>query len=256
MSIDTGNMTPDVIVEVAPVLTDDMATCVGIDPALLEPGLPGYDEPQPTDPQLNVDPVHPGHDEPQPTDTLSDPLTTGDPAVVDTGPIAYDEPQPTHTPTDVPTDPQIAIDPFVIDTVLITSDPVQVVDGGSDSSSAGPDGHVPVDPMPDWVALGGEAGSDSFPVAYMQMDAGSTVDTVSVTDPGADIQSVAIFTLAYDQVLVHPVMLFDHAPGRGFDPLPYERSNSVFSAVPEPEIDRTPVHYAASEPVHTGLNLL
>ncbi len=161
----------------------------------------------------------PGYDEPQPADMPTDPQLNGDPALFELGPVAYDDPQP----ADMPTDPQLNGDP--------------------------------VDPMPEWRTLDGDAGSDTFPVLYMQMDAGNTGDAPSVTDPGAQIPGEVIYTLADDSGLVFAETSPD-VPGRSPNPLPYERTSSIPAFASEPEIDRTPVHYAVSEPFYTGLDLL
>jgi len=125
------------------------------------------------------------------------------------------------------------------------------------------DGEVigrPVDPEPNWRTLDGPADDGSisegiditviacedYPVYMCEIgDGAGPTDVIYTLDP-ADPLIYASATGAVD------------SPGRSPDPLPYERGATVRATVPEsdPEIDRTPVHYAASDSFHTGLYLL
>jgi hypothetical protein len=125
------------------------------------------------------------------------------------------------------------------------------------------DGEVigrPVDPEPNWRTLDGPADDGSisegiditviacedYPVYMCEIgDSAGPTDVIYTLDPADPL----IYASATDAV---------DSPGRSPDPLPYERGATVSATVPEsdPEIDRTPVHYAASDSFHTGLDLL
>jgi len=178
-------------------------------------------------------------------------------------------------PIDVHVDP-FPIDPLPTD-VALTDDiagegtPVDdgsiittaVIDDVPSDIGVTDDGEVigrPVDPEPNWRTLDGPADDGSisegiditviacedYPVYMCEIgDSAGPTDVIYTLDP-ADPLIYASATGAVD------------SPGRSPDPLPYERGATVRATVPEsdPEIDRTPVHYAASDSFHTGLDLL
>ncbi len=106
----------------------------------------------------------------------------------------------------------------------------------------------PVDPEPNWRTLGGEGGSD----------AGGSTGGDTGTDGSTDTPlSYEDFVSIYEKG--GPVMNDDGTPpgvytmaGGAFEP----RSAATPAVAPVAEVDHTPVHYAASEPFHTGLDLL
>ena len=203
---------------------------------------------------------------------------------IELAPVAVTEPLPVDLPGDGlnyvgPID--VHVDPFPIDPlptdVALTDDIAgegTPVDDGSIITTAVIDdvptdlgvtdgGEVigrPVDPEPNWRTLDGPADDGSisegiditviacedYPVYMWEIgDSAGPTDVIYTLDP-ADPLIYASATGAVD------------SPGRSPDPLPYERGATVRATVPEsdPEIDRTPVHYAASDSFHTGLDLL
>jgi hypothetical protein len=156
-------------------------------------------------------------------------------------------------------------------------------DGATDGSIDGTDEFPgrPVDPMPNWRTLTGDAGSedaagDDAPVDESGTDTGTDVGTgdfsyedfiaIYEKDPvpaGDDGTPPVVYTMGADDPLIYAnTAPSGETPGRNSDPLPYERTldsgGSAPHSVPEsePEIDRTPVSYAAADSFHTGIDLL
>jgi hypothetical protein len=84
-------------------------------------------------------------------------------------------------------------------------------------------------------------------------------------DKGLEIPDDVIYTMNPDDLPVYAchgglgatTTALDDTPGRPTDPLPYERNNVAPAIDPAaPETASDVVHYAASEPFHTGLDLL
>jgi hypothetical protein len=90
----------------------------------------------------------------------------------------------------------------------------------------------PVDPQPEWRTLDG-------------------VDGIS-GDGSDDTPEDVIFT--FDPVVYATTSVLDETPGRPVDPEPNWRGGNA--TAPEVESDPTPIHYAASECFHSGLDLL
>jgi hypothetical protein len=140
-------------------------------------------------------------------------------------------------------------------------------DGGSDAPVDATDGVEvigrPIDPQPNWRTLDGAGDSsdgsstDGASTDYSGTDVIPVFDKDpgDITTDGSDSLPEVIYTLDPSDPLIYASSAGD-LPGRPSDPLPFERTNSIPVVAPEPEIDRTPVHYAASEPFHTGLDLL
>ena len=203
---------------------------------------------------------------------LTDPQLIVDPALFDLGPVAYDEPKPTEMPTDPASGTEgVTVDKAADDQPLIeTIGVIEDTPGRSkvplpyERSSLETDPQAigdPVDPKLEWCAFVGDAGSDTFPVFYMQMDVGNTGDAPPVAYPDAEIPGDVIYTLYDDSGLVFADMpgdsvpgdviytLYDdsglvfadmpgdNVPGRSSNPLPYERSSSIVDTVPHPQVD-------------------
>ena len=144
------------------------------------------------------------------------------------------------TPVDANAAGGTSVDPTVTDGTS--------TDGTSTDGSGGIVIDRPVDPEPNWRTLGGEGVSD----------AGGSTEGDTGTDGSTDTPlSYEDFVSIYEKG--GPVMNDDGTPpmvytmaGGAFEP----RSAATPAVAPVAEVDHTPVHYAASEPFHTGLDLL
>ena len=147
----------------------------------------------------------------------------------------------------------------------------------------------PVDPMPEWRTFDGDGSSEGEEASesgggegfvgegggddglividkdILVDDTGFVVDETGSGSDGSDQGDGAgdpapddvIYTMNPDDPLIYTTTALDDTPGRPTDPLPYERNNAVPATDPAaPETASDVVHYAASEPFHTGLDLL
>lgn len=148
------------------------------------------------------------------------------------------------------------IDDLLVDTKDTAGDPG---DQSADGEAVDPDSDVviirPLDSEPNWRVLycKGESGigsDESFPVPGKD----------AVFDDGAGGDGVPqIVYCMFDppELQVGITAVTDpEGPDRSFAPLPFERAFIAQSSALEVEVDRTPLHYAACEPFHTGLDLL
>jgi hypothetical protein len=148
-------------------------------------------------------------------------------------------------------------------------------DIGTDTTLVETDGEVigrPLDPEPNWRTLTGEGEEDQPVIACVDypiytadgtdlplvVDKDAVVDDTGLIDVGTtDIvaeDEPVIYTLDDSDPLIYATT-GGELPGRPSDPLPFWRTNSV-PAVTEVEVDPAPVHYAAADTFHTGLDLL
>ncbi|KPF89567.1 hypothetical protein [Novosphingobium sp. AAP93] len=142
------------------------------------------------------------------------------------------------------------IDPFPVDqpgdgSTDVPGDVVPVdvvpVDGGGDEVIG-----RPVDPQPEWRTLDGTGGD----VGIIACE-----DYPTATGYGTDTPTDVIYTLdPADPLIYSTTAVLDEAPGRPVDPEPNWRGGTA--PAPEVESDPAPVHYAASESFHIGLDLL
>jgi hypothetical protein len=190
-----------------------------------------------------------------------DPVMTLDP--VEMGLVAIATPLPLDGQSDLPPDAQTfggpaesSSDPVAATDVTATPDDTNTVsinqwsgdapkDGGSAGASTDGGDNQPVtvfEGYPVFVAGGWDT---------LQMPDKGTTDSGTVADaPGTVVE-----TLNPTDPLIYMTALAD-SPGRPADPLPFERTNSVSIAAPEPEVDRAAVHYAAADMFHAWLHLL
>ncbi len=136
----------------------------------------------------------------------------------------------------------------------------------------------PVDPKPEWRTFDGETtgeseGSSDDGLIIIDKDI-VFEDTVTVTEDtgtedtgtvkeettdgaGDPVPDDVIYTMNPDDPLIYATTSMGDTPGRSTDPLPFERNNTAPVADPAaPDTASDVVHYAASEPFHTGLDLL
>lgn len=169
----------------------------------------------------------------------------------------------------------------------------QPTDQSTDDLGADGESGRPIDPMPEWRTLGGSDDSASVDDGSVsEADIGTkgepveeigTIDITMITDKdGASDDGLGtdgsfdwtfedfvtitggdgtppLYTLDPEDPLIFQTLgPVEETPGRGSDPLPYERTNAdpVLAAPVEAEIDRTSVNYAAADTFNTGLDLL
>lgn len=211
--------------------------------------------------------------------------STGDGTPVDDGDlikITVIDPFPVDQPGDGSTD--VPGDVVPVDVVPVDGGGDEVIgrpvdpqpewrtlDGSGDGASDGStDGSTDGDGTPILVIcdmLPGDGGDGSvtdpvFDVTMVEKDGtGGDVgiiaceDYPTATGYGTDTPTDVIYTLdPADPLIYSTTAVLDEAPGRPVDPEPNWRGGTA--PAPEVESDPAPVHYAASESFHIGLDLL
>jgi hypothetical protein len=168
------------------------------------------------------------------------------------------------------------------DDIAIAADPA-LLDTADVADPAMFEGGRPSDPMPNWRTLtsnettdeqttdaqGGSDGTDpatggtdgDVPAEWAYTDFVPVFEKDPGTDGGeyADDTPPDVYTMGEDDPRIFQTFgPIGETPGRGSDPLPFERTNSdpVPAAHLVVEIDRTPVHFAAADSFNSGLDLL